>query len=155
MAGELTCGGTFVFDEMFTSSQIFPKGGTFPSTFTSFSLLKLATILTFKHSSILFPRRGKFSLHISLLFPHSPYSQLATILHFKHNGKIFPTGGKFLRKNFPAGGKFSILTVGNTDKFKYGPEGRGSRDLGSGGGNFILGETITSLGLYLTHYYSR
>jgi len=35
------------------------------------------------------------------------------------------------------------------------PEGRESRDLGSGGGNFILGETITSPGIKLPHYYFR
>jgi len=34
------------------------------------------------------------------------------------------------------------------------PGGRESRDLGSGGGNFILGETVTSPGTKLTIYYS-
>jgi len=67
----------------------------------------------------------EISLRISLLFPHSPYSQLATILHFKHTDKIFPHAGKFLRENFTAGGKFPLLTVGNTDKFKYGDGGEG------------------------------
>jgi len=67
----------------------------------------------------------EISLHISLLFPHSPYSLLATILHFKHNDKIFPHAWKFHRENFTAGGKFSLLTVGNTEKFKYGARGEG------------------------------
>jgi len=38
VAGVVTGGGTFILDEMFTSTQIFPRGH-FPSTFTSFSLL--------------------------------------------------------------------------------------------------------------------
>jgi len=67
----------------------------------------------------------EISLHISLLFPHSPYSQLATILLFKHNDKIFPHEGKFHREIFTNGGKFSLLTFGNTDKFKYGAGGEG------------------------------
>jgi len=32
------------------------------------------------------------------------------------------------------------------------PEGRGSRDMGSGGGNFILEKSFTTPGPCLTHY---
>ena len=55
--------------------------------------------------------------------------------------------------NVANGGIFSLHNGGNTDFSNLAPEGRGSRDLGSGGGNFILEESFTSPGLCLTHYY--
>jgi len=74
---------------------------------------------------------------------------LTTVLHLKYKGKIFPRGGKFQREKFPAGVIFSLLKLATVPNSNMAPEERGSRDLGSGGSNFILGETITSPGTKL------
>ena len=78
------------------------------------------------------------------------FSQLAPMGHFHYSllaslkiSNMAPEG------NFPYS-QLATLTISN-----MAPEGRESRDLGSGGGNFILGETITSPGICLTTYYLR
>jgi len=58
-----------------------------------------------------------------------PYSQLARVGHF-HSSQL------------------ATLIFSN-----LAPEGRESRDRGSGGGNFIPEKIITSPGICLTHYY--
>jgi len=87
--------GTFILLENVTSPAIFPRGGSFPLHLPHLPYSLFATILTSEHNGKIFPQKGKFFLHISLLFPHSPNSQLATVLHFKHNDKYFPKKENF------------------------------------------------------------
>jgi len=126
VAGVLSGGGTFILDEKFTSPGIFPRGGTF--SFYIYPIFPTHSWQPFLLSNIAaeyFPEQVKFSLYISLNFPTFTSSQLATVLTFKYSGRIFPRGGKFRRENFPAGGRFSLRTVGNTFKFTYGALGKG------------------------------
>jgi len=116
-------GYSYSWRKLYLPSNISQGKDSFPLHLPLSPYSLLATILTLKHSNIIFPSKREVSLHISLLLPHSSYSLLATILHFKHNDKIFPHAGKFHRENFTARGKFSLLTVGNTDKCKYGAGG--------------------------------
>ena len=113
-------GYLYSWRKLYLPCNISPGKNIFPLHLPHLPHSLLATVLTSKHNGKIFPQKGNFSLHISLLFPHSPYSQLATFLHFKHNDKIFPQKGNFLRENFPPAGKVSLLTVGNNSKFKCG-----------------------------------
>ena len=115
-------------------------------------------------------RRGILSLvhrwhyhlyHILWLFPTLPPAGDISLLTVDTDGNFFTSSmlatltpeREISPLNVSNGGIFSLHNGGNTDFSNLAPEGWGSRDLGSGGGNFILEESFTSPGLCLTHYY--
>jgi len=134
--------------------------------FPPFSYSLSATILLFIHHYTIFPHVGatisspEGNFHSLTVGNYGTFSLLT--VGYTDNFK-YGAGG-----NFPYS-KLATLTISNMapeNKFPYSqmatltisnmaPEGRESRDRGSGGGNFILEKTITSLGICLSTYYLR
>ena len=155
--GSAPCGGKFHSSLFLPTGIVFSPhhgwqhlGGnstaiyeTFSLTFFSSSQMAVSS-MTFSN----LPPGGTF--HSSLLPPEGIFS-LHTVV-----GNTDTTEGNFTlhcyhqREFFPSTRWLATLTFSN-----LAPEGRGSRDMGSGGGNFILEKSFTTPGPCLTHYYSR
>ena len=132
-------GGVFFVFSLLTSSTAIYE--TFSLTFFSSSQMAVSS-MTFSN----LPPGGTF--HSSQLPPEGIFS-LHTVV-----GNTDTTEGNFTlhcyhqREFFPSTRWLATLTFSN-----LAPEGRGSRDMGSGGGNFILEKSFTTPDLCLTHYY--
>jgi len=124
------------FFPLLTSSLTLTDGTTFYIT----------SSLTFPNNSA--PCGGEF--HSSLFLPAGFFFPLIKV------GNTDTTEGNFThhsyhqREFFPSTRWLATLTFSN-----LAPEGRGSRDMGRGGGNFILEKSFTTPDLCLTHYYCQ
>ena len=109
---------------------------------------------------LLFPHRKPIVLNIVVIIIHLLHSCIhcdldhscsklhkSRDLHFCIGREIFTRGREILSTNFPP------LSWQPWPLSNLAPEGRESRDRGSGGGTFILEENFRSPGLYLTDYY--